>query len=335
MTGRKPFTGDSLTSVIFKIVSEEPKLPCSINADLPEDINKVILKGLAKRPEDRFPNCRDFAARISECLVGRGTEPQPGALPLRTGRQAPPPTVVSELDETAPVSAGSQPQSVEEQETVFAQPAKSPKLPPLPSKEGDRGAVVPHADIERAPKKRSRAILVGLLAGILGMVVAAIAMNPWLLDDPAGMLAFVDTGIFGNNETPDEGGDDGLSGVGQTTAGVLPPTSLDPPPDPVEETEPPPTEEPTGGSDATGGTKPEPDPPDPPVVKKARPRRAAPVVSVVSFTGQPSGAKVVVDQKPEWTCTPPCDLELPAGDHVAVVTFAGFLPASPVVPSGF
>ena len=163
VTGSKPFTGDSLTSVIFKIVSEEPKLPRSINADLPEDLDKTILKGLAKRPEERFPNCRDFAARFNECLIGKQATAKPGLAPLRTGRQDPPPTVVSELDETAPVSAASQSQSVEDQETVFAKPATSPTLPPLPSKGAAQEASTSHAG--PPPKKRSRPILVALLAG--------------------------------------------------------------------------------------------------------------------------------------------------------------------------
>ncbi len=317
ITGAKPFTGDSLTSVIFKIVSEEPKLPRSINADLPEDLDEAILKGLSKRPEERYPNCRDFAAQFSGCLLGGQAKAKPAAIPLRTGRQDPPATIVSELDETAPVRSPTQ--SVEDQETVFAQPTKSRKLPP-PKKGGGRVAGASHAEVEPPPKKRSRAILVALLAGILGVVVAAIAMNPWLLDDPAGMLGFVDTGILGGSGTPD-----GPGGSGQTTAGVLPPPSLDTAPDPVIGQDPPATDEPADGSEAAGTVEPTPAPPPTPV-KKARPRPVAPVVSVVSFGGQPRGAKVVVDQKPEWTCTQPCDLELPAGDHVALVTFEGFFP---------
>lgn len=324
ITGAKPFTGDSLTSVIFKIVSEEPKLPRSINADLPEDLDKAILKGLAKRPEERFPNCREFAERFNECLLGGQAKARPAVLPLRTGRQEPPATVVSELDETAPVRAVPPAPNVEEQETVFAQPTESRKLPP-PKKGGGRAAATSRAEVEPAPKKRSRAVLVALLAGILGVVVAAIAMNPWLLDDPAGMLGFVDTGILGTSDTPDGEGGDGPAGSGQTTAAVLPPRGLDAPPDPVIDPSPPAADEPADGGEATGTVEPTPAPPPAPA-KKARPRPAAPVVSVVSFSGQPRGAKVVVDQKPEWTCTQPCDLELPAGDHVALVTFDGFFP---------
>ena len=324
ITGAKPFTGDSLTSVIFKIVSEEPKLPRSINADLPEDLDKAVLKGLSKRPEERYPNCRDFAVRFNECLLGEQAKAKPAAVPLRTGRQEPPATVVSELDETAPV--GAQAPAVEDQETVFAPPTESRKLPPS-KKGGGRVAGASHAEVEPAPKKRSRAVLVALLAGILGVVVAAIAMNPWLLDDPAGMLAFVDIGILGSNETRDGESDDGPAGSGQTTAVVVTPPSIDPPPDPVVglASDPPVTDEPPDGGESAGTAEPTPVPPPTPV-KKARPQPVVPVVSVISFSGQPRGAKVVVDQKPEWTCTQPCDLELPVGDHVALVTFDGFFP---------
>lgn len=328
ITGAKPFTGDSLTSVIFKIVSEEPKLPRTINADLPDDLDDTILKGLSKRPEERYPNCRDFAARFSECLLGGAAKAKPATIPLRTGRQDPPATVISELDETAPVR--SQTQSVEDQETVFAQPTESRKLPPPKKGSGRRDASASRAAVEPPPKKRSRAVLVALLAGILGVVVAAIAMNPWLLDDPAGMLGFVDTGIWGSNGAPDGAGGDGPADAGQTTAGVLPtpttpPPSLDTPPDPDVDSAPPATDEPVEGGEVTGTAEPAPTPPLTPV-KKARPQPVEPVISVVSFNGQPRGAKVVVDQNQEWTCTQPCNLELPEGDHVAVVTSGGFFP---------
>jgi hypothetical protein len=71
--------------------------------------------------------------------------------------------------------------------------------------------------------------------------------------------------------------------------------------------------------------KPEP----PPAVKKAQPKAAPapPVLAMVSFNSEPAGAKVVVDNNPALSCTTPCRLELPAGDHSAQASLAGYHPA--------
>ncbi|GAC1631886.1 MAG: hypothetical protein NVS4B2_16260 [Chloroflexota bacterium] len=54
VTGRPPFEGDDPISVAFKHVHKAPQLPSLINADVPPDWEKLILRALAKDPADRF-----------------------------------------------------------------------------------------------------------------------------------------------------------------------------------------------------------------------------------------------------------------------------------------
>ncbi|BAW91897.1 serine/threonine protein kinase PknA [Actinomyces sp. Chiba101] len=54
LTGQPPFTGDSAVAIAYQHVREVPKPPSSIAADIPEAIDRVVLKALAKRRDDRY-----------------------------------------------------------------------------------------------------------------------------------------------------------------------------------------------------------------------------------------------------------------------------------------
>ena len=59
-TGRLPFTG-SITQVIGQILTQEPNAPSSINPDISPELEHIILKAIAKKPEDRFGSMKKFA----------------------------------------------------------------------------------------------------------------------------------------------------------------------------------------------------------------------------------------------------------------------------------
>ena len=64
LTGQKPFTGESITTVIFKIVSENPVPPKELNPSVGSKVNAVVMKALAKEPAERFQRCKDFAEAL-------------------------------------------------------------------------------------------------------------------------------------------------------------------------------------------------------------------------------------------------------------------------------
>ncbi|HEX9761310.1 MAG TPA: serine/threonine-protein kinase, partial [Candidatus Acidoferrales bacterium] len=51
ITGEKPFSGESVTAVIYKIVSEEPAPPREFDSSIHPGLSAVILRALAKSPE--------------------------------------------------------------------------------------------------------------------------------------------------------------------------------------------------------------------------------------------------------------------------------------------
>ncbi|MGA2197109.1 MAG: protein kinase [Bryobacteraceae bacterium] len=64
LTGEKPYTGEHLTTVVYKIVAEEPPAPRRINASLTASIDGVLRKGLAKKPDARYRTCQEFAEAL-------------------------------------------------------------------------------------------------------------------------------------------------------------------------------------------------------------------------------------------------------------------------------
>src|SRR5208283_602184 len=73
MTGEKPYTGEHLTTVVYKIVAEEPRPPRSWNASLAGPIEDVLCKGLAKKPDDRYGTCQDFVRALEKACVASRT----------------------------------------------------------------------------------------------------------------------------------------------------------------------------------------------------------------------------------------------------------------------
>lgn len=53
-TGRVPFNAETPVAIIFKHISDPLPLPRTLNPNLPETMERVILKALAKNPEERF-----------------------------------------------------------------------------------------------------------------------------------------------------------------------------------------------------------------------------------------------------------------------------------------
>jgi hypothetical protein len=60
ITGEKPFPGQSITTVIYKIVNEEPVPPRQINPSIHPGISAAVMKALAKDPETRYQSCREL-----------------------------------------------------------------------------------------------------------------------------------------------------------------------------------------------------------------------------------------------------------------------------------
>ncbi len=60
VTGEKPFPGQNITTVIYKIVNEDPVAPRQLDPSIHPGISAVIMKALLKEPEERYQSCREM-----------------------------------------------------------------------------------------------------------------------------------------------------------------------------------------------------------------------------------------------------------------------------------
>jgi len=64
LTGAKPFTGENVTTVIYKIIGEQPEPPAAVNPALHPGLNHVVMKALAKEREERYQTCAELVSDL-------------------------------------------------------------------------------------------------------------------------------------------------------------------------------------------------------------------------------------------------------------------------------
>jgi serine/threonine protein kinase len=81
VTGRRPFTGDSLLSVLSKILKEDPTPPGQLAAAIPQELEKTILRCLRKDPARRYQTMADLKVALQDLAEsGSGKQVQGGPL---------------------------------------------------------------------------------------------------------------------------------------------------------------------------------------------------------------------------------------------------------------
>ena len=73
-TGDQAFPGDTVTAVSYKVVHTEPVPPRKLNPAVPADLEKVILRCLAKDPAARYQTGEDLAHDLAAIRAGRSPE---------------------------------------------------------------------------------------------------------------------------------------------------------------------------------------------------------------------------------------------------------------------
>jgi beta-lactam-binding protein with PASTA domain/tRNA A-37 threonylcarbamoyl transferase component Bud32 len=150
LTGKVPFSGDSAIEIAMKHLNEVPKPPSKIRPEVPEELDQVVLRALAKAPEDRYQTAEEFAEDLHRVEAG---------LPI-----APETAEAATALLTAPTAAiGSTTQVLPDEATrVASAPPQAPVAPP-PYRPGYRYD-------EQPPKRRRWApwLLVLLLLAAAG-----------------------------------------------------------------------------------------------------------------------------------------------------------------------
>lgn len=81
LTGSQPFPGDSLEQQLGAHLTAPPPRPSKMRPNLPPDIDDVIARGMAKKPDERFNSTRELAAAARNAITA----------PVKQRRPPPPP----------------------------------------------------------------------------------------------------------------------------------------------------------------------------------------------------------------------------------------------------
>src|ERR1700761_5933925 len=70
LTGAKPYAGDSLEQQIAGHLVSTPPRPSTIRPTIPQALDCVVAKGLAKNPDERYGTAGEFADAARAALSG-------------------------------------------------------------------------------------------------------------------------------------------------------------------------------------------------------------------------------------------------------------------------
>jgi eukaryotic-like serine/threonine-protein kinase len=75
LTGVVPFTGDTPVEIAMKHLSSAPEPPSVRRAEIPRDLDKVVLRALAKDPGDRYQSAEEMDADLARVASGAAVSP--------------------------------------------------------------------------------------------------------------------------------------------------------------------------------------------------------------------------------------------------------------------
>jgi hypothetical protein len=134
VAGTKAFRGESITALLFKIITEEPPPLRDSDPKVPEEMLRVIAKALAKAPEARYQSGREMADDLLAIT-------RPGFVP--TLRAADTPTITRPGETPTVVSAPPAPTPTVASAPTVARGAKPPEPGPTILTPGAAAAVTP------------------------------------------------------------------------------------------------------------------------------------------------------------------------------------------------
>lgn len=94
LTGCRPFGGDRVSTVAYRIVHEAPLPVAALRPDLPLGVSDVLARGLSKSSPDRFPSCVALVDALQHALASAALDAPlqaPAAVIMPTPRATPQP----------------------------------------------------------------------------------------------------------------------------------------------------------------------------------------------------------------------------------------------------
>ncbi len=163
LTGQLPFGGATLIALFYNIAHTLPEPPSHLRPEIPEELDRICLKAMAKQPEERYRSAEEFAADLEAWLVASGSSAESVLDVLPVGEEPIARTIMeavpAELLKPPPPKPKSR-QSTSRASTT--RPAPAPR--PAPARP---------APVEASPARGGRSFL--LLAGIGALAFCLLA----------------------------------------------------------------------------------------------------------------------------------------------------------------
>ncbi len=299
LTGEKPFVGDYLPTLLYKIVREDPVAPQRLNRTLGAPVETVLRKALAKVPEERYATCTEFINALGFAL---GTNPN--WLPLVRGTSQSLPTV-AEVTVAPPIPTARKLDDTDDEIPAAAAMAAITR--------------VREESNERNPMIRSLIwVLIGI--GLVGLAVLGAQKFLFNNEEPRQVAETKSTEAPAQQprETPSQSPP---APVVQKPSPVEPGPQLEKPA--TQAVEPP-------ASEPAAPERPAPERPTSELARKNHEDTRSTALlkqggdHTVQFISEPPGATVIVDNQSDRSCRTPCMMQLSTGRHTTDVQLAGY-----------
>jgi TonB family protein len=210
LTGERLFRGDSDINVLEKVRLAEVPPPSSANPEVPHNLDAVVLKALAKEPDDRYANASDLLRDLDSVLYSYTPAPgsadvaiylhrlqaEEGAVAEAKEREAAQaveeaePTARKRKSKGAPVSRKTS--STPKAAAVVPPAAAPPSLPPPPAaappppREPSRPAREVFGSLEAQSAEAEKGSRMPLILGVAAVALALVGFLVWRTMKPQG-----------------------------------------------------------------------------------------------------------------------------------------------------
>jgi serine/threonine protein kinase/ligand-binding sensor domain-containing protein len=193
VTGRVPFEAETPLAVLLKHINDPLPLPRQIKPDLPEAVERAILKAMAKAPEDRFQSAGAMIDALAEAVAA----PPAGKVAATTVAWQPDDSAPPAMDEAtprpavdmatpAPARTPPAPADTTPPPALDSTPSQAESITPAPAPDSSTPLAAPDAALPRletpAPARKPRRWLLltggALLLALMAVVVLLVVGNP-------------------------------------------------------------------------------------------------------------------------------------------------------------
>jgi eukaryotic-like serine/threonine-protein kinase len=162
LTGEKPFTGQNVTTIIYKIVNENPIAPRDLDVTVHPGLSAIVTRALAKSPEDRYQSGAELVRDLENYKIAGGPVRAASNKPAITLSAAAAPALAHEKTLVLPVKVV----NADESAVRIAQPVAEPARAPLS---------VPKPVAALHPPRKNELIAAAVLIVLLGSAMASYA----------------------------------------------------------------------------------------------------------------------------------------------------------------